>query len=420
MAVVRRAVLGTLTALLVVGGTSWSVTPAAAGDTNPPSAPAASFTASAVSGSAPLEVAFTDTSTGSPTSWLWQFGDGGSSTQQNPTHTFHLAGYHLVTLVASNGAGATSSAVQSLTVTVPSPGPDRPAASFTATPESGSWPLRVSFTDTSTNSPTSWEWSFADGSTSTERNPTHTFATAAYYPVRLVASNADGASEPVTRWIIVREPPTAGQIIVQTSSEAVSRSSTTVVSVPRPPGLVDGDVLIASINADDAPPMAAVPAGWEPVVDPLTMGSSARMFVYYRVVADASAEPSSYTWRLGDAVTWNAAMTAYSGVDNGTPFDTAASTAVQTRRVTSLSVPGVTTVTPGVLLVGGVGSNTAAINVNAPSGWGESIKPGGAQVTELAYQTRPTAGATGTARWSINPAEQAAGWLRGLRPATGG
>jgi PKD repeat protein len=384
----------------------------------PASAPVASFTVSAVSGPAPFEVAFTDTSTGSPTSWQWQFGDGGSSTQQNPTHTFHIAGYYLVTLFVPNGSGAPSTAVQSVTVEVPSPGPDRPTASFTASPESGNWPLRVSFTDTSTNSPSSWEWSFADGSTSTERNPTHTFATAASYPVRLVASNADGASEPVTRWIIVREPPTRGEIIVQRSSTAVSLSST-AVDVPRPAGLADGDVLIASINADDAPSMGAVPAGWSPVIDPLSMVSSARLFAFYRVVADASAEPSSYAWRLGRAVKWNAVMTSYSGVDSGTPFDTAASTAVQTSRGTSLAVPGVTTVTPGALLVGGIGSNTAGMNLNSASGWGESVKAGGGQVTSLAYQTRPTVGATGTARWSINPAEQAAGWLRGLRPAAG-
>ena len=386
--------------------------------TAPAPAPVASFTASAVSGPAPFAVAFTDTSTGSPTSWQWQFGDGGSSTQQNPTHTYHIAGYYLVTLVVSNGPGAPSTAAQSVTVEVPSPGPNRPTASFTASPESGSWPLRVSFTDTSTNSPTSWEWSFADGSTSTERNPTHTFATAASYPVRLVASNADGASEPVTRWIIVREPPTGGVIIVQESSSAVSLSSATV-TVPRPAGLADGDVLIASINADDAPAMGAAPAGWEPVVNPLSMGTSARLFAYHRVVADASAEPSSYTWRLARAVKWNAAMTAYSGVDNGTPFDTAASTAVQTGRTTSLAVPGVTTVTPGALLVGGIGSNTAVMNINSASGWGETVKAGGGQVTSLAYQTRSTVGDTGTARWSINPAEQAAGWIRGLRPAAG-
>ncbi|WP_197061935.1 PKD domain-containing protein, partial [Sinomonas humi] len=57
-----------------------------------PAAPVASFTASATTGTAPLAVSFTDTSTGSPTSWSWDFGDGSTSTAQNPAHTYSAAG----------------------------------------------------------------------------------------------------------------------------------------------------------------------------------------------------------------------------------------------------------------------------------------------------------------------------------------
>jgi hypothetical protein len=63
---------------------------------------AASFTADPTSGSAPLEVAFTDTSTGSPSAWDWDFGDGSAhSDDQNPTHTFAAGGSFLVTLTAT-------------------------------------------------------------------------------------------------------------------------------------------------------------------------------------------------------------------------------------------------------------------------------------------------------------------------------
>lgn len=71
-------------------------------------APTASFTASPTSGSAPLDVSFTDTSSGSPTSWSWDFGDGGTSTAQSPTHTYSTAGTYTVKLTASNSAGADS------------------------------------------------------------------------------------------------------------------------------------------------------------------------------------------------------------------------------------------------------------------------------------------------------------------------
>src|SRR4051795_2181732 len=88
----------------------------------PVPAPRASFTASPTSGVAPLDVTFTDASTGA-TSWSWDFGDGTTtSTDPNPTHTFASAGTYTVTLTASN-AGGTSQATSTITVSAPpSPG----------------------------------------------------------------------------------------------------------------------------------------------------------------------------------------------------------------------------------------------------------------------------------------------------------
>ncbi len=69
-----------------------------------PQPPVADFTATPLTGNAPLAVQFTDLSTGA-TAWLWNFGDGASSTQQNPSHTYQNAGSYTVTLTASNAAG---------------------------------------------------------------------------------------------------------------------------------------------------------------------------------------------------------------------------------------------------------------------------------------------------------------------------
>ena len=69
-----------------------------------------------------------------------------------------------------------------------------PAADFTATPTTGTAPLAVGFTDTSTNSPTSWYWSFGDGGSSSAQNPSHTFTSPRAYSVSLTASNADGTN----------------------------------------------------------------------------------------------------------------------------------------------------------------------------------------------------------------------------------
>jgi PKD repeat protein len=69
-----------------------------------------------------------------------------------------------------------------------------PATSFIASPPSGTAPLTVQFTDTSTNSPTSWNWNFGDGSTSSSQNPLHLYQAAGTYTVSLTTSNSGGSS----------------------------------------------------------------------------------------------------------------------------------------------------------------------------------------------------------------------------------
>lgn len=77
----------------------------------------ANFTANVTSGTAPLAVNFTDLSTGSPTAWSWDFGDGGNSTEQNPTHTYTAAGNYTVTLTASKtGSSDTETKTDYITV----------------------------------------------------------------------------------------------------------------------------------------------------------------------------------------------------------------------------------------------------------------------------------------------------------------
>jgi len=88
-----------------------------------PVAPTASFSAAPTSGAAPLGVQFTDTSSGSPTSWAWDFGDGATSSAQNPSHTYTAAGAYTVTLTASNSVGSdTATRTGLISVTSSSPG----------------------------------------------------------------------------------------------------------------------------------------------------------------------------------------------------------------------------------------------------------------------------------------------------------
>ena len=155
-------------------------------------APAASFSASPISGRAPLTVGFTDQSTGSPNSWKWDFGDGSNSTEKNPVHTYNESGLYSVKLAVSNSNG--SNALTKTDYIAVSGILNTPIAAFSASPTSGKTPLTVSFTDQSTGLPTSWRWVFGDGNTSTEKNPVHTYNKSGLYSVTLTASNANGSN----------------------------------------------------------------------------------------------------------------------------------------------------------------------------------------------------------------------------------
>jgi PKD repeat protein len=160
--------------------------------TQKPKVPAAEYSASPTSGKTPLNVKFTDKSTGTPTKWKWTFGDGTYSTAQNPTHKYSAAGKYTVTLTASNAAGSnTATKSNYITVTGNS---QIPAADFWGSPLSGKAPLKVTFTETSKGSPTAWKWDFGDGTYSTEKSPTHKYSKAGTYTVKLTAINSAGSS----------------------------------------------------------------------------------------------------------------------------------------------------------------------------------------------------------------------------------
>ncbi len=168
------------------------------------SAPTAAFTATPTAGLAPLTVQFTDTSTGSPTSWLWNFGDGNTSTDQNPQHTYAAPGTYSVTLTATNEYGSDYE-LKTDYITVYGP----VSAQFTATPTGGTAPLTVQFTDLSTGGPTSWSWTFGDGNTSTAQNPQHTYTTAGTHTVTLTASHpydTDTETKPACIIVAVLQP----------------------------------------------------------------------------------------------------------------------------------------------------------------------------------------------------------------------
>lgn len=145
-----------------------------------------------------LDVTCTDVSTNA-SNWFWDFGDGGTSTIQNPTHTYSTNGWYDITQIVSNSCGPNDTIIDSVLICVPA------NASFTSN-ASG---FNSSFTDASTYT-TSWNWDFGDGNNSTLQNPLHTYATMGWYDVTLIVSNFCGPNDTIVDSVLICTPPIAG------------------------------------------------------------------------------------------------------------------------------------------------------------------------------------------------------------------
>lgn len=182
----------------------------------------AAFSASPQTGSFPLEVRFSDQSTGNPHTWTWNFGDGSYSNEEAPVHLYGDVGTYTVNLkVTGNGGSSSSEKPEYIVVTdpsspppivpttvpttpitaiptivptptaiahptiIPTPTTGKLVADFSSNVRSGNPPLQVSFYDKSSGQPDKWFWSFGDGSYSEEQNPVHSYADQMTYLVSL-------------------------------------------------------------------------------------------------------------------------------------------------------------------------------------------------------------------------------------------
>ncbi len=194
----ERIVLGGNMAEGAIGAESQYLVILSLGSTVPP---VADFTHQSKIGAAPLTVQFTDQSTGYIENWYWDFGDGESSIEQSPEHTFAVNDTYNVTLTASNSEGSDSKTYTAYVSDT------SPVAAFSADITHGENPMTVTFTDESTGSVDAWLWDFGDGFTSTDQNPVHVYTSVDTFDVTLTASGPDGADQMVKEaFIIVTEP----------------------------------------------------------------------------------------------------------------------------------------------------------------------------------------------------------------------
>lgn len=168
--------------------------------------PAASFSVNKTSGCTPLEVEFINTSANA-ISYLWDFGNGDTSSLANPSVIYFNAGSYTVTLVAFSSAGQSDTLTLNNLVEVT----ERPVAAFTVVNNQGcANGSPVIFTNNSSNA-TGWIWDFGDGVTSSQQNPSHIYTVPGAYSVALIAQNASGCADVklLSQYVIISARPSA-------------------------------------------------------------------------------------------------------------------------------------------------------------------------------------------------------------------
>jgi gliding motility-associated-like protein len=142
-------------------------------------------------------------------SYLWNFGDGTSSTLATPSHTFITAGVYAVTLIITTADGCTDTATIARGIIANT----KPAVNFTATPKNTCANTAVNFTDLTTGTATNWLWQFGDGSSSTLQNPAHIYSDTGKFSVQLIVWNSGCTDTLQLKDFIHINPPIARFVV---------------------------------------------------------------------------------------------------------------------------------------------------------------------------------------------------------------
>jgi len=363
-------------------------------------------------------VQFTDLTTGNPTSWSWNFGDGVTSSLKNPAHAFASAGTYIVSLLATTSSGALS-ATKSITVASMSV----LSSSFTYAPASPAAGQAIQFTDTSTGSPTSWSWNFGDGSTSTLQNPAHTYATAGAKAVILTVTNSAGTTNTSSRTVTVAAA-LAASFSYSPASPAVSQAvqfTDTSTGGPASWSWSFGD---GSTSTLQNPSHAYATTGAKTVTLTVTNGAGSTTSVTRTVTVvaalaasftfspgsptvnqsvqftDTSAgNPTSWSWSFGDGSTSTSRNPAHAFAAAGSYTVTltatnAASSSSATRTVTvsaAASVVAAFTASPAAPVEGQAVQFTDT-STGAPTSWSWNFNDGSTSALQSPAHTFAAAG----------------------------
>lgn len=173
--------------------------------------PIVDFSYAPPSGCVPLTVTFTNLSRfAEPDKYLWEFGDGQATSKAiHPTYTYYEPGVYTVSLSASNATGQVVKVTKQMIIEAYA----RPSAQFDIKPKLLHLPGGVLYTKNQSFSATSFLWDFGDGTTSTEREPQHSYKDEGTYSIMLIATNQRGCSDSTTMESAVKVIK-GGQVLV--------------------------------------------------------------------------------------------------------------------------------------------------------------------------------------------------------------
>jgi len=203
--------------------------------------------------------------------------------------------------------------------------------------------------------------------------------------------------------------------IVVESYTTATDANVTEIAFNKPSGVQNGDVLVASfMTAHNASESFTAPSDWVVIKQQFYQNNWTAGHQYYKVIANAAGEPSSYTWSWTTSVgNVQGGIARCSGVDNITPIDVAASAG--TGASTTPTAPGITTQSDNALLIWAASSQLNPLGITQPSGFTEEWET---QLNEFSYYVQATAGDTGSQQGTFGTSRSWVAILSALRPAS--